>query len=169
MAGESCCGRLVALFDPDQYAPGEASLAGCAVGYRGRTGKCHCDETGGLSRVELMREDAKASPALDTNEVLLCGPCADSYDSRRESYGCAHCGAAMRQALELPQLFADVDAIADLVPTLYFQMRNYVRNLQILPTHVPTKLNVADLFTKAIVEYQRFDMLRRACGMVESE
>ena len=65
-----------------------------------------------------MREDAKASPALDTNEVLFCGPCADSYDSRRESYGCAHCGAALRQALELPQLFADVDAIADLVPTL---------------------------------------------------
>ena len=55
------------------------------------------------------------------------------------------------------------------IATRYFQMRNYVRNLQILPTHVPTKLNVADLFTKAIVEYQRFDMLRRACGMVESE
>jgi hypothetical protein len=47
--------------------------------------------------------------------------------------------------------------------------RNYVRNQQILPTHVPTKMNIADLFTKAIVEYQRFDMLRRACGMVESE
>ena len=55
------------------------------------------------------------------------------------------------------------------IATRYFQMRNYVRNLQILPTHVPTKLNVADLFTKAIVEYQRFDMLRRACGMIESE
>ena len=93
-------------------------MAGCAVGYRGRTGKCHCDEKGGLSTVVLMREDASASPGLDTNEVLLCGPCADAYDSRRESHGCAHCGAAMRQALELPQLFADVDAIADLVPTL---------------------------------------------------
>ena len=55
------------------------------------------------------------------------------------------------------------------IATRYFQVRNYVRNLQILPTHVPTKINVADLFTKAIVEYQRFDMLRRACGMVESE
>ena len=55
------------------------------------------------------------------------------------------------------------------IATRYFQMHNYVRNLQILPTHVPTKLNVADLFTKAIVEYQRFDMLRRACGMIESE
>ena len=29
--------------------------------------------------------------------------------------------------------------------------------------------SIADLFTKAIVEYQRFDMLRRACGMIESE
>ena len=75
-------------------------MAGCAVGYRGRTGKCHCDETGGLSKVVLMREDACASPGLDTNEVLLCGPCADAYDSRRESHGCAHCGAAMRQTLE---------------------------------------------------------------------
>lgn len=55
------------------------------------------------------------------------------------------------------------------IATRYFQMRNYVRNLQILPTHVPTKLNIADLFTKAIVEYQRFDMLRRACGMIESD
>ena len=55
------------------------------------------------------------------------------------------------------------------IATRYFQVRNYVRNLQILPTHVPTKINVADLFTKAVVEYQRFDMLRRACGMVESE
>ena len=55
------------------------------------------------------------------------------------------------------------------IATRYFQVRNYVRNQQILPTHVPTKMNIADLFTKAIVEYQRFDMLRRACGMVESE
>ena len=96
-------------------------MAGCAVGYRGRTGKCHCDETGGLSRVELMREDAKASPALDTNEVLLCGPCADSYDSRRESYGCAHCGAAMRQALATrsratPTCFGHPARFARIVP-----------------------------------------------------
>ena len=55
------------------------------------------------------------------------------------------------------------------IATRYFQVRNYVRNLQLLPTHVPTKVNVADLFTKAIVEYKRFDTLRRACGMVESE
>ena len=55
------------------------------------------------------------------------------------------------------------------IATRYFQVRNYVRNLQVLPTPVPTKLNIADLFTKAIVEYQRFDMLRRACGLVESE
>ena len=51
----------------------------------------------------------------------------------------------------------------------YFQVRNYVRDQKILPTHVPTKTNVADLFTKAVVDYQRFDMLRRACGLVESE
>ena len=55
------------------------------------------------------------------------------------------------------------------IASRYFQARNYVRDQKLLPTHVPTKLNVADLFTKAIVEYQRFDMLRRACGMVESE
>ena len=55
------------------------------------------------------------------------------------------------------------------VATRYFQMRNYVRNMQILPTQVPTKLNIADLFTKAIVEFQRFDMLRRACGLVAPE
>ena len=30
----------------------------------------------------------------------------------------------------------------------YYQTRSYVRNLQILPTQIPTKLNVADLFTK---------------------
>ena len=55
------------------------------------------------------------------------------------------------------------------IATRYFQVRNYVRNLQVLPMHVPTKLNIADLFTKPIVEYQRFDMLRRACEMIESE
>ena len=93
-------------------------MAGCAVGYRGRTGKCHCDESGGLSKVTLMREDACASPNLDTNEVLLCGPCADAYDTRRESHGCAHCGAAMRQALQLPPLYENIGAVAELVPTL---------------------------------------------------
>ena len=64
MASDSCCGRLVALFEPSQCAPGEASLAGCAVGYRGRvSAKCHCDVSGGLSEVELMREDMLASGA----------------------------------------------------------------------------------------------------------
>ena len=47
MAGEHCCGRLVGLFDPSQCAPGEAALAGCAIGYRGRSRACHCDESGG--------------------------------------------------------------------------------------------------------------------------
>ena len=55
------------------------------------------------------------------------------------------------------------------IASRYFQVRNYVRNLQILPTHIPTKINVADLFTKPVVEFQRFDMLRRACGLVDSE
>ena len=32
----------------------------------------------------------------------------------------------------------------------YFQVRNYVRNQQLLPTHLPTKLNVPDIFTKPI-------------------
>ena len=78
MASDSCCGRLIALFEPNQCAPGEASLAGCAVGYRGRTAKCHCDVSGGLlSEVELMREDMLAS-GLDSPKVLLCGPCAVS-------------------------------------------------------------------------------------------
>lgn len=47
----------------------------------------------------------------------------------------------------------------------YFQVRNYVRNQQLLPTHVPTKLNVADLFTKAITEFQLFETHRRALGL----
>lgn len=47
----------------------------------------------------------------------------------------------------------------------YFQVRNYVRNQQLLPTHVPTKLNVADIFTKAITEFQQFETHRRALGL----
>ena len=87
MAGESCCGRLVALFDPDQYAPGEASLAGCAVGYRGRTGKCHCDESGGLSKVTLMREDAGA--AMSRVRVGIEGTARDYYAAAGRAFGVA--------------------------------------------------------------------------------
>ena len=32
-------------------------------------------------------------------------------------------------------------------------------------THVPTKLNVADIFTKAITEFQQFEAHRRALGL----
>ena len=51
----------------------------------------------------------------------------------------------------------------------YWQCRNYVRNQQALPTHIPTKLNVADLFTKPITEYQLFVQHCRACGIVDPE
>ena len=83
-------------------------MAGCAVGYRGRTAKCHCDVSGGLSEVELMREDMLAS-GLGESKVLLCGPCADAYDSRRESAGCASCGAALRQDIKLPPTYSNVE------------------------------------------------------------
>ena len=53
------------------------------------------------------------------------------------------------------------------IGTRYYAIRKYVRNLLLLPTPVPTKLNVANLFTKPITEYSAFDMLRRACGLVE--
>ena len=84
-------------------------MAGCAVGYRGRvSAKCHCDVSGGLSEVELMREDMLAS-GLNSPKVLLCGPCADAYDSRRESAGCASCGAALRQDIKLPPTYSNVE------------------------------------------------------------
>jgi hypothetical protein len=53
--------------------------------------------------------------------------------------------------------------------TRYYQCRNYVRNQQLLPTHIPTKLNVSDLFTKAITEFQLFDKHRRSCGLVDPD
>ena len=55
------------------------------------------------------------------------------------------------------------------IGTRYFQIRNYVRNLQLLPTHVPTKYNVSDLFTKPITALLEFDKHRRFCGLVDPE
>ena len=54
------------------------------------------------------------------------------------------------------------------IATRYYSVRNHVRNLLLLPTPVPTSLNVADLFTKAIPEFSTFDKHRRACGLVDS-
>ena len=53
--------------------------------------------------------------------------------------------------------------------TRYYSVRNHVRNLYLLPTPVPTSLNVADLFTKAIPEFSTFDKHRRACGLIDYE
>ena len=55
------------------------------------------------------------------------------------------------------------------IGTRYFQIRNYVRNLQLLPTHVPTKYNVSDLFTKPITALLEFDKHCRFCGLVDPE
>ena len=55
------------------------------------------------------------------------------------------------------------------IATRYYSVRNHVRNLLLLPTPVPTSLNVADLFTKAIPEFSTFDKHRRACGLVDYE
>ena len=63
-----------------------------------------------------MREGALAS-GLSEATVLLCGPCADAYDSRRESAGCASCGAALRQDIKLPPTYSNVEQLADLLPT----------------------------------------------------
>ena len=114
MAGEHCCGRLVGLFDPSQCAPGEASLAGCAIGYRGRSRACHCDESGGLSIVRLMDEDFRASTGLEDQSLCLCGPCADAYDARVGVCGCAKCGAALRQEIRVPDQLRHEAIAADL-------------------------------------------------------
>ena len=55
------------------------------------------------------------------------------------------------------------------IATRYYSVRNHVRNLHLLPTPVPTSLNVADLFTKAIPEFSTFDKHRRACGLIDYE
>ena len=55
------------------------------------------------------------------------------------------------------------------IATRYYSVRNHVRNLYLLPTPVPTSLNVADLFTKAIPEFSTFDKHRRACGLIDYE
>ena len=53
-----------------------------------------------------------------------------------------------------------------LLPELFSGFeKDAVRKQQTLPTHVSTKLNIADLFTKAITEFQQFEYMRRACGI----
>ena len=130
----------------------------------------------------MRPRDSEKVPELDnrdddeTNSILL-KPLSEIFTEEQHDDG-------LKEELEPytmpPTTIANDNASANIVannPTTtfrnrhigsrYFQVRNYVRNQQLLPTHVPTKLNVADLFTKVITEFQLFESHRRACGLVD--
>ena len=58
----------------------------------------------------------------------------------------------------------DTNAYTKHVDTKYFKIRDYIRQLYLRVAYIPTHMNVADFFTKAL-DYKAFNKFRTHIGV----